>query len=48
MSCACEPRISRASFVRRWLFSDQTSFDAEPSGPGMPVFISVESERMFV
>src|SRR5205807_4780100 len=26
VSCACEPRISSASLVRRWLFSDQTSF----------------------
>src|SRR6185369_7599229 len=45
VSCACEPRISSASFVSRWLFSDQTSFDAEPSGPGTPVFVSDVSER---
>src|SRR5205085_11270015 len=47
-SCWCRqypssspPRISSASFVRRWFCSDQWSFDPDPSGPGMPVCISV-------
>src|SRR5262249_58626504 len=39
------PAISWASFVSRWFASDQTSFDADPSGPGIPVFCSVVSER---
>ena len=34
-----------ASFVSRWFCSDQCSFAPEPSGPGMPVFISAVRER---
>src|SRR6266545_162488 len=41
-------RISIASFVSRWFCSDQCSFEPEPSGPGMPVCMSVVSERLFV
>ena len=45
VSCA-PPRISSASFVSRWFASDQTSFDAEPSGPGTPVFVSAVSDAV--
>src|SRR6266545_4534686 len=41
-------RISIASFVSRWFCSDQCSFAPEPSGPGMPVLISVASARLFI
>ena len=41
------PSSSRASFVSRWFASDQRSFTAEPSGPGMPVRC-VRAERAVV